>query len=48
MAPVGVELNKKKGTRIVHVCKSCGHKAYNRMAPDDDWELICRLSRIPQ
>lgn len=47
MAPAGVEVNKKKGTRILHVCKSCGHKGYNRSAPDDDWDLICHLSRIP-
>ena len=48
MAPVGVELNKKKGTRIIHICKVCGHKAYNRTAPDDDCDLICSLSRVPQ
>jgi len=48
MAPTGVEQNKKKGVRIIHVCKTCGQKAVNRMAPDDDWELVCRISRIPQ
>jgi len=48
MVPTGVELNKKKGPRVIHVCKACGHKAINRMAPDDDWDLICSLSRIPQ
>lgn len=48
MAPIGMENNKKKGTRIHHMCKSCGFDGYNRIAPDDDWELICRLSRIPQ
>jgi hypothetical protein len=48
MAPVGVENNKKKGTRIIQVCKECGVKSYNRVAPDDDWDLICNLSRIPQ
>jgi hypothetical protein len=48
MAPVGIELNKKKGTRIKHICQSCGAKSTNRTAPDDDWDLICQLSRIPQ
>jgi len=48
MVPVAVENNKKKGTRIKHMCKSCGFEIFNRIAPDDDWELICRLSRVPQ
>lgn len=48
MKPVGIELNKKKGTRVIHVCQLCGIKAYNRIAPDDNWDLICQLSRIPQ
>jgi len=48
MTPVGIQNNKKKGTRIIHVCRACGDKSYNRIAPDDDWELICRLSRVPQ
>jgi hypothetical protein len=48
MAPTGAELNKKKGPRLFHVCKSCGQKVVNRCAPDDDWELVCRISRIPQ
>jgi len=48
MVPIGMENNKKKGTRILHMCKVCGHKAFNRIAPDDDWELVCSLSRIPQ
>lgn len=48
MKPVGIELNKKKGPRVIHVCQQCGIKTYNRTAPDDDWALICQLSRIPQ
>ena len=47
MIPVGVEINKKKGARIMHVCEKCVYKAHNRMAPDDNWEKICELSRIP-
>ncbi len=47
MVPISVENNKKKGTRILHMCRSCGFKGFNRIAPDDDWELICRLSRVP-
>jgi hypothetical protein len=48
MIPIGMENNKKKGTRIIHMCRKCGFKGANRTAPDDDWELICRLSRVPQ
>jgi len=48
MMPIGLELNKKKGTRIKHMCKLCGEKSYNRSADDDNWDLICQLSRIPQ
>ena len=48
MRPVGIQLHKKKGARIIHVCEKCGHKTFNRAAPDDDWDMICQLSRIPQ
>ena len=48
MKPIGLELNKKKGTRVLHMCQKCGHKIWNRTAPDDNWDLICQLSRIPQ
>jgi len=48
MVPVGIEINKKKGTRIIHLCQLCGFKNFNRSASDDDWDLICKLSRIPQ
>jgi hypothetical protein len=48
MQPIGMELNKKKGLRILHMCQQCSHKSYNRTASDDDYDLICELSRIPQ
>ncbi len=48
MKPVGIEIHKKKGTRIIHVCQKCGLKTFTRSAPDDDWDLICQLSKIPQ
>lgn len=48
MKPVGVEVHKKKGTRIIHVCQKCGIKTYTRSASDDNWDLICELSRVPQ
>ena len=47
MRPIAVELNKKKGTRVLHMCQKCGHKGWNRTAPDDNWDLICQLSRVP-
>ncbi len=48
MKPIGMEMNKKKGTRIIHFCQECGQKSYNRSASDDNWDLICELSRSPQ
>ncbi|PIZ71854.1 hypothetical protein COY07_04225 [Candidatus Peregrinibacteria bacterium CG_4_10_14_0_2_um_filter_43_11] len=48
MAPIGIEINKKKGVRLEHLCQKCGAKAFNRSAPDDNWDLICQLSRIPR
>lgn len=48
MKPIGVELNKKKGTRVIHMCQECGQKSYNRTAEDDNWDLICELSKVPQ
>ena len=48
MVPIGMEIHKKKGERIIHLCQKCGHKNYNRVAPDDNWDLICKLSRVPQ
>lgn len=48
MVPIGLELHKKKGPRLEHMCQACGVKAFNRSAPDDNWDLICQLSRIPR
>lgn len=48
MVPVGTENHKKKGTRVIHVCQECGYKTRNCIAPDDYWDLICELSRVPQ
>ncbi|QQR83087.1 RNHCP domain-containing protein [Candidatus Peregrinibacteria bacterium] len=47
MRPVRIELNKKKGVRIFHECVQCGHTIFNRSASDDNWNLICELSRVP-
>lgn len=48
MVPIGIELNKKKGIRIIHLCQTCGIKGRNRSASDDNYDLICQLSRIPR
>ncbi len=48
MQPIGMEINKRKGLRILHMCQQCGHKSWNRTASDDNYDLICELSRIPQ
>jgi ribosomal protein L37E len=48
MQPIGMEVSKRKGLRIHHMCQQCGHKSWNRSASDDNYDLICELSRIPQ
>jgi hypothetical protein len=48
MPPVGIELNKNKGVRIHHMCQKCGKSIWNRQAPEDNWDLICELSRVPR
>ena len=48
MAPIGVEIHKKKGPRLEHLCQECGARVFNRAAHDDNWDFICQLSRVPR
>lgn len=48
MVPIGLEFSKKKGPRVEHMCQTCGERRFNRLASDDDWDLVCQLSRIPR
>lgn len=43
MAPVGVELNSKKGKIIIFKCTKCGKTGKNISAPDDNERLILQI-----
>ncbi|MBI5411611.1 RNHCP domain-containing protein [Candidatus Peregrinibacteria bacterium] len=47
MVPIFAEADHKKGAILTHQCQQCGHRNRNRVAPDDNWDKICELSRIP-
>jgi len=48
MIPIGIKNDSKHGARLIHMCQHCGAQTCNRIAPDDNWDLICEISRIPQ
>jgi rubrerythrin len=43
LRPVGI-INGKKGLQIEYKCEKCGIVKRNIAAPDDDYELICKVS----
>ncbi|MDR0992316.1 MAG: RNHCP domain-containing protein [Ruminococcus sp.] len=43
LRPVGI-INGKKGLQIEYKCEKCGAVKRNITAPDDDYDLICRIS----
>ena len=44
LEPIGIETNSKKGYVIGFKCKKCGMIRKNKMAEDDDMDLIIKLS----
>lgn len=44
LEPIGLDSNSKKGYMIVFRCKKCGAIRRNKVADDDDMELIINLS----
>lgn len=46
LEPVAVEQNSKKGFIIVSKCRKCGAIRRNKMAKDDDMDLIIKLSSM--
>ena len=44
LEPIGLEIDSKKGYVIVHKCKKCGAIRKNKVAKDDNMELIIELS----
>jgi hypothetical protein len=46
MKPIDVDYNGKKGYSIIHECEKCHKKNRNKVAADDCWEEIVKLSII--
>ena len=44
LKPIGLEINSKKGYVIIFECKKCGAIRKNKMAKDDNMDLIIQLS----
>ncbi len=48
MAPVAVFTRPKGEHVLVHRCLSCGDERYNRIAADDDFDLVLALPAVPR
>ena len=44
LEPIGLETNSKKGDVIVFRCKKCGSIRRNKVADDDNMDLVINLS----
>lgn len=47
LRPVGLEKDSKREWMIVFQCETCGVRARNKAAHDDNSELLISLSRFP-
>lgn len=47
MEPVGVDHSGKKGYILIHRCTACGALDRNKLAPDDDVDVVVALQRPP-
>ena len=47
LEPVPIEKGKKGGYKIVYVCKKCGTIKRNKMAKDDNMDLIIKIMSNP-
>lgn len=45
MRPVGIDHSGKKGYIVIHQCTVCGVQDRNKLAPDDDMEVVIRIQR---
>jgi len=43
MKPIGAFVRRNGEHAIVHRCLTCGFERYNRIAADDDFDLVLRL-----
>ena len=48
LEPIDVEINNKKGYVIIYKCKKCGALRKNKMANDDNMEVIYNIMRNKQ
>ncbi len=44
LEPIGLEIDTKKGYKIVFKCQTCGKITKNKVAEDDDMEQVIKLS----
>jgi len=44
MKPIALEQSGKKGFIIIHQCQKCQGIQKNKIAPDDDWDMVVKLS----
>lgn len=48
LEPIGIEISPKKGYVIVFKCMKCGQIRKNKMARDDNMELVYEIARRSQ
>lgn len=48
LEPIDIEINPKKGYVIVFKCKKCGQIRKNKLAEDDNMELVYEIVRKNQ
>lgn len=44
LEPIGAEIDNKKGYIIIFKCKKCGAIRRNKVAKDDDMDLVIKLT----
>ena len=44
LEPIGLDVNSKKGYIIIFKCQKCGMIRKNKVAEDDDMDLVIKLS----
>lgn len=47
MEPAGVDHSGKKGYILIHRCTRCGAQDRNKLAPDDDFDVVISLQAPP-
>jgi hypothetical protein len=48
MEPIGAFVRPKNGEHVlVHRCLGCGFERFNRIAADDNFDLVLELPQLP-